>query len=133
MLSVISSSRPATSAILYEKNKGLIANGLFGTNPLSIEKFFKQKVFQDAGITANHYLLPGSVDDMVKNSTVSIINYSHSSGMHYFAVEYNAAADKFYTYNMGPGETGKVDRGNSLDALFSHNDYTAFNVITLNK
>jgi hypothetical protein len=80
---------PADIIQYYEKSGGTILDGLFGVNPLALEKYFSQPEFKDAGITAEMKNLPKSVDDLVKNSDIAIINYMHDSGMHYITVEYS--------------------------------------------
>jgi hypothetical protein len=119
---------PAEIIRYYETHNGLVLNGLFGVKPQSVVEFFNDQ----KGVTADSYFRPKSpVDDSIKGSTVSIVNYLHDSGMHYITVEYDSATDTFYTMNTFDNEKDKIGRGDSIDVFFNLNDYVIYDLITI--
>ena len=61
---------PADIISHYETKGGALINGEFGINPLAIKTFF-----QDQGFEANMQNFPPSVDEQIKNSSVSVLTY----------------------------------------------------------
>jgi hypothetical protein len=65
--------------IRYFEISGVILNGYLGVLPITIDHYFNEWRFSD--INTNFTNLTRAVDDMVRNSDVSIINYIHSAAM----------------------------------------------------
>jgi RHS repeat-associated protein len=121
---------PADIVKDFETNFGIILDGGFGVNPMSIYEFFRQSKYDDEGISTRIHHYPKSVDELVKNSDVAILNYAHGSGLHYISVGYDKNTLQFYTLNDGRIKAG-VDMHFSLDDYLLKNGFTAFNVITI--
>jgi len=127
---------PADIIKHYETHGGSIINGEFGINPLSIREYFKKQ-----GFDPQMQNLPPSVDERIKNSTVSILTYAHSSGAHTVMIYYENGL--YYIYNdnsvpgwtsSAPGITISVDewiKGNIRGEGVSNKSFHPISVITL--
>lgn len=118
---------PADIIKHFETHGGSLANGAFGTNPVAMNIFFRNQGFE----TSMHNL-PTSVDDHIRNSTVSILTYAHTSGVHTVAVYY--ANGVFHVLNAVRFDSTDYMPGvqDSVDAAFDESDSIwPISVITL--
>ena len=118
---------PADIIKYYETRGGSLVNGVFGVNPVAIRALFGAQGFE----TAMHNL-PSSVDNHIRNSTVSILTFAHPDAAHTVAVYY--ANGVFHVFNEP--ETGstyyRAGGLTSVDAWLAGEDgFWPISVITL--
>ena len=88
---------PADIVHYFETNKGTVLDGVFGTYPQAIEKYFA-----DLGYDVSHILFPQlsiDIDSAIRTAGVGILAYAHKKAAHYVAVEYREADNCFIVYN----------------------------------
>jgi len=104
---------PAYIIRYFETLGGAVADGMFGLNPMAIDTFF-----QNRGVTAVTHNLPDSTDDIIRDSSVSVLTYIRSDGgAHIVTIYYDIATEMFRVFNdwiagstrTAPGELRSVD------------------------
>jgi len=101
---------PADIIKYYETSGGALINGELGINPLAIGIFFDNQGFETTMDT-----LPKSVDEQIRNSTVSILTYAHPTAVNTVAVYYENGSyhvineGRANSTNTAPGVLDSVD------------------------
>jgi len=88
---------PAEIVRYFEESGGIAFGGVFGTYPNAIEAYLRS-----LGNNVSHTLFPQvnmNIDEVIKNSQVSILAYLHTNAAHYVTIEYREDIDKFIVYN----------------------------------
>ncbi|MDR1245677.1 MAG: phage late control D family protein [Clostridiales Family XIII bacterium] len=96
----------------YDKNGGLFNDGEPGINIVSVTDYFRNT---EGVKTTYDALLPYNVDERIRDSTVSILQYKHSTGVHYVTVKYDAEDKQYHIYNefnnvISVGEYKSIDQ-----------------------
>jgi len=135
---------PADIVKFFEESGGIAFGGVFGTYPNSIEEYLRS-----FGYRVNHTLFPQvstNIDDVIKNSNVSILAYLHTGAAHYITVVYNEDINKFIIYNdsfarnmsANLGYQNYTDTGAAIDSVAALINSTreilfSFSLITINE
>jgi len=88
---------PADIVKHFEESGGIAFGGVFGTYPNAIEEYLRS-----FGYRVDHTAFPQvstNIDEVIKNSQVSILAYLHTSAAHYVTIVYREDIDKFIVYN----------------------------------
>jgi hypothetical protein len=105
LLTVDAAQQPAEIVRWLEGNDGLIADGLFGVNPLAFDR-----LFADYGIKSHTVTTATkgkrSLDDIVRNGSTAILGYWNDygnknpfDGAHYISVTWDRDTGKFIAHN----------------------------------
>ena len=97
MLILGTPEHPAEIVKHFEESGGIAFGGVFGTYPNAIEEYIRSH-----GYRVSHTLFPQlslNIDEVIKNSKVSILAYLHTNAAHYVTIEYKEEVDKFIVYN----------------------------------
>ena len=101
----------------YEMSSGLMMYGFSGTNPLPIAQFFIKRDY-NVNITFNTM----NYDYMASTNKTNILNYSHSEGGHYVAL--NGEISNFSIYNFSSNSTGIDVLKRTLNDFVLNRDYS---------
>jgi len=88
---------PAEIVNHFETSGGTVFDGVLGTYPHAIERFFR-----DRGYEVRHTLFPGittNVDNAIRGGSVGILAFMHTSAAHFVTIEYREEDDRFIVYN----------------------------------
>jgi len=118
-----SPQHPADIVRHFEESGGIAFGGVFGTYPNAIEDYLRS-----FGYTVSHTLFPqasSNLDEVIKNSQVSILAYLHTNAAHYTTIEYREDIDKFIVYNdsfararsSNLGFQSYTDIGSAIDSV----------------
>lgn len=102
--------KPSSIIKWYESNNGLILNGLFGTNPLSIAKYFRNQWKYTVKTGYCNLSKASSVEtlsELIKKGKSAVLTFGWADltdidvGAHNIAVKYDVNKKKFAAYNLG--------------------------------
>ena len=114
---------PALIISVLELNGGTIAFGALGVNAVAI-----RDIFVSLGYKTDMMTPLSSLDDRIKASKVAILEYAHSQGAHYVAIEYKNGM--FYVYNENNSKTTETPVA-SIDVWLPTQGIAAVSLITI--